>query len=147
MCGPLCGSSSTAIGRWTRRALACALLFASTLCLSIGCSTSGARSSAEVNLVRNGFLRVRLRDGRVRLYDSATVGSALERKFTNGVWRQFTSSGGVVVEFDAAVLPATLYRDGFSVWSAFLNKTNAAIWGVPDESGSLSDVHSINSTT
>ena len=42
------------------------------------------------------------------------------------------------MEFDAAVLPATLYRDGFSVWSAFLNKTSAAIWGVPGEKGSLS---------
>jgi hypothetical protein len=44
----------------------------------------------------------------------------------------------VVVEFDAAVLPATLYRDGFSLWSAFLSKSNAAIWGVPAEKGSVS---------
>jgi hypothetical protein len=116
----------------------CALVVASTVAISIGCGRSGAESNSEINLVRNGFLKVRAGDGSVKTYDSAIIGTALERKFTNGTWRQFTAPEGVVVEFDATVLPATLYKKGFSVWSPFLKKESAVNFGVPDEKGSVS---------
>ncbi len=118
--------------------IACALLVTGTLAVSVGCGTSGTKFNSEIDLVRNSCLKIRLGDARIKTYDSATIGKALGRKFTNGTWRQFTTPEGVVVEFDAAVLPATLYRDGFSVWSAFLSKSNAVIWGVPAEKGSVS---------
>jgi hypothetical protein len=85
--------------------MGCALVITSTLVVSVGCTTSGNKSISEINLVRNGFLKIRLSDTRIKTYDSATVGKALERKFTNGTWRQFTSPEGVVVEFDAVTCP------------------------------------------
>ena len=134
---PVHDVSSQAALWWFCCSVASALVVTSTLALSVGCSKSGQKSDSEINLVRNGFLKIRLGDARIKTYDSATVGKALERKFTNGTWRQFSTFEGVVVEFDAAVWPATLYRDGFSVWSAFVSKTSAASLGVPAEKGSL----------
>jgi hypothetical protein len=115
-----------------------ALLITSTLAVSVGCGKFSTKSDLGINLVRNGFLKVRLSDSSVKIYDSMTIGKALERKFKNGIWRQFTSPEGELVEFDATVWPATLYQSGFSVWSPFLKKDTAETWGVPGEKGSLS---------
>jgi len=116
----------------------CTLAVISTLAISIGCSKSAVNSSSEINIVRNGFLKIRRGSTTVKTYDTATVGNALEGKFKGGTWRQFTSPEGVVVEFDAPVSPATLYQNGFSVWSPFLNKETAATWGRGGEKGSVS---------
>ena len=116
----------------------CTLVVATTLVVDIGCGKSGAKPGAAIHLVRNGFLKIRHGDATVKTYNSATVGNALERKFKNGIWRQFTTSTGVVVEFDAPVSPATLYRNGFAVWVPFSDKKIAAAWGAPGEKGSLS---------
>ncbi len=124
--------------QWIFCVVVCTLVSTGTLAVSTGCSKSARKSGSEINLVRNGFLKVRRNDATVKMYDSASVGNTLERKFKGGIWRQFISPEGVVVEFDAAVSPATLYQDGFSVWSPFLNKESAATWGAPGEKGSLS---------
>jgi|GEM_PF-2627493 len=116
----------------------CALVVAITLAVNIGCGKSGAKPGAAINLVRNGFLKIRHGDATVKTYNSATVGNALERKFKNGAWRQFTTSTGVVVEFDASVSPATLYRNGFAVWAPFSNQETAAAWGALGEKGTVS---------
>lgn len=108
------------------------------LAVSVACGRSATESRSEIDFVRNGFLKVPLGDGTVKTYGSETIGQALERKFKNGAWRQLTTSDSVVVEFDAAVAPATLYQNGFSVWAPFLDKRTAATFGVPNEKGSLS---------
>jgi hypothetical protein len=138
MCVPVRRLRSEATLQQISYLVVCALVVTSTVAVSIGCGKSGAESGSEINLVRNGFLKVRRGDGSVKTYDSATIGTALERKFKNGTWRQYTTPEGVVVEFDATVLPATLYKRGFSVWSPFLKKEIAGKFGVPGEEGSLS---------
>ena len=55
-----------------------------------------------------------------------------------GTWREFTDPDGLLVEFDAAVLPATLYQHGFRCGLPFLKKGSGAEWGVPGATGSLS---------
>jgi hypothetical protein len=138
MCVPVRRLRSKATRQQISYLVVSALVVTSTIAVSIGCGKSGTESGSEINLVRNGFLKVRHSDGSVKTYDSATIGRALERKFKNGTWRQFTTPEGVVVEFDATVLPATLYKKGFSVWSPFLKKESAGNFGVPGEKGSLS---------
>jgi hypothetical protein len=111
---------------------------AGALAVSVGCGTSHAVSDSDIPLVRNGFLPVRPGDAAGKAYDRVTIGAALGRKFPNGTWREFSAPDGLVVEFDAAVLPVTLYQHGFPVWSPFLKKGSGAEWGVPGETGSLS---------
>ena len=111
---------------------------AGALMVGLGCGNSHAVSESDIPLVRNGFLPVRLGDGGGKAYERVTIGAALARKFPNGTWREFSAPDGLVVEFDAAVLPATLYQHGFPVWSPFLKTGSGASMGVPGATGSLS---------
>jgi hypothetical protein len=124
--------------RWISLVGVCVLGVAGALAVSWGCGASHAVSDSDIPLVRNGFLPARPGDAGGKAYGRVTIGKALERKFPNGRWREFAAPDGLVVEFDAAVLPATLYQHGFPVWAPFLKKGSGAEWGVPGETGSLS---------
>lgn len=120
------------------RAAFCGPVVAITLVVGVGCGNPHVPTASDINLVRNGFLKVPPANVSAVAYGTATIGEALERKFPNGSWRQYSSPDGMIVEFDGAVLPATLYENGFPVWSPFLTKETAAVWGVPGEKGSVS---------